>query len=224
VRLSAGDAGAAAGHARRRRHDLGGDRPAGGGRGGGGGGAPVRPGAGGEPPGGAGGPAGGAGHRRDRVRDRIPDPAGGHHHRHQPGGDRGADVLADQLPAGADARLARRRASGAAVPVPGPGRAGDPGRPRRRRTGAAVRGPRGVGGGRAVLDLPHHDPPPVRPYPARGRSAYPTCASRALTSVIDGLVSAVPSGNRTVGTVRLPWLTLVTYSAAAASCSMSTTW
>ena len=48
-------------------------------------------------------------------------------------------------------------------------------------------------------------------------------ASRFLTSTIDGLVSAPPSGKRTVGTVWLPPLTLITYSAAAWSRSMSTT-
>src|SRR5690349_3765032 len=47
-------------------------------------------------------------------------------------------------------------------------------------------------------------------------------ASCALTCAADGLVSAVPSVNTTVGTVWLPPFTDITYSAAASSCSMST--
>ena len=47
-----------------------------------------------------------------------------------------------------------------------------------------------------------------------GRSARPSypasAASRSLTSMIEGLVSAEPSANRTVGTVWLPLLTLIT--------------
>src|SRR3954447_25903988 len=41
--------------------------------------------------------------------------------------------------------------------------------------------------------------------------------------MIEGLVSADPSSKRTVGTVWLPPLTLITNSAAASSCSISTT-
>ena len=48
-------------------------------------------------------------------------------------------------------------------------------------------------------------------------------ASCVLTCTIVGFVSAVPSANRTVGTVWLPPLTLITNSAAASSRSMSTT-
>jgi hypothetical protein len=47
-------------------------------------------------------------------------------------------------------------------------------------------------------------------------------ASCALTCAADGLVSAVPSGNSTVGTVWLPPFTDITNSAAASSRSMST--
>ena len=47
-------------------------------------------------------------------------------------------------------------------------------------------------------------------------------SSFAVTCASEGLVSAEPSGNRTVGTVRLPPLTFSTNAAASGSCSMLT--
>src|SRR5271165_5011672 len=56
-----------------------------------------------------------------------------------------------------------------------------------------------------------------------GRTVYPAlAASFALTCAAEGLVSAVPSGNKTVGTVWLPPFTDITNAAAASSRSMST--
>src|SRR6201996_8207062 len=47
-------------------------------------------------------------------------------------------------------------------------------------------------------------------------------ASRFFTWMADGFTITLPSGKTTVGTVWLPPLTLITYSAAAGSRSMST--
>jgi hypothetical protein len=67
-------------------------------------------------------------------------------------------------------------------------------------------------------------------FPGRGRLRDPRrawaagcAASRSLTCPRLVLVIALPSANTTVGTVWLPPLTLITYSAADGSCSMSTT-
>src|ERR1700750_280442 len=72
-------------------------------------------------------------------------------------------------------------------------------------------------------------PAPVKPLIPNGPSIRPAdgcqltmAASCFLTCAADGLVSAVPSGNRTVGTVWLPPFTDITNSAAASSRSMST--
>src|SRR6516225_10179791 len=61
----------------------------------------------------------------------------------------------------------------------------------------------------------HHGPFGIL-YPAV------TAANRSRTCAADGLTSVVPSGSTTVGTVWLPPLTDITNSAAAGSCSMST--
>src|SRR6266480_3111604 len=63
----------------------------------------------------------------------------------------------------------------------------------------------------------------LAPAPVNHPRGQPTlAASWALTCAADGLVSAVPSGNSTVGTVWLPPFTDITNSAAASSRSMST--
>ena len=67
------------------------------------------------------------------------------------------------------------------------------------------------------IDAPGRRPPPVVTGSGAGRQAR-----RSRTCVIDGFVAALPSGKSRVGTVWLPPLTDMTYSAVPGSCSMST--
>src|SRR5690606_1961614 len=91
--------------------------------------------------------------------------------------------------------LVRRAASGRLVAATGPG------------------GRRSASGGPAAGGSGRRRPPSMVGGPGQPETAWP--ASRALTSMTDGFVAAVPSGNTTVGTTRLPLFTLITNSAAS---------
>jgi uncharacterized membrane protein YfcA len=62
------------------------------------------------------------------------------------------------------------------------------------------------------LSAPAADAPVAADGPVDGAIGLPGSVARcSLTAMIEGLVSAEPSANRTVGTVWLPLLTLITY-------------
>src|SRR5262249_4569624 len=120
---------------------------------------------------------------------------------HRPGRDLcGQSGLA--VPGFVDARLPGRGRSGRAG-------TGGPGGDRRRALVHPYRNSAVPGGG--AVRFRSADGRLDRPLPHKGLAhVVGDSANWALTWTIVGLVSAVPSGNRTVGTVWLPPLTLIT--------------